>query len=110
MAQPAPRTKDWKAWIDTQPIGGDRGHLVVIGEVEVSNIADLVHLKVHQPQGINPKILMLDLTITLGGEGFPKKFYKQARLDEAARAGAYTEVDILWEGNKIAGCKVEEVT
>jgi hypothetical protein len=105
MAQPAPNTKDWKAWFEVLP-PHPQAHFTVTGEVEVNNVADSAHLKVHQPQGINPKILLLDLTITLDGEGFPKKFYKQVRLDMAAHAGAYTDVEILWEGNKIAGFKV----
>ena len=108
MARPAPDTKDWKAWIDTMPPGP--GHLTVIGEVDVGNIASSAHLKETVPQGINPKILMLDLTITLDGEGYPKKIYKQARFDKPARAGQYTSVDIMWEGSKIADMEVEEVT
>ena len=71
MARPAPDTKDWNAWIDTMPPGP--GHLIVIGEVDVGNIASSADLKETVPQGINPKILLLDLTITLDGEGYPKK-------------------------------------
>ena len=108
MARPAPDTKDWEAWIDTMP--GGPGHLTVIGEVDVGNIASSAHLKETVPQGINPKILLLDLTITLDGEGYPKKIYKQARFDKPATAGQFTSVDIMWEGNKIVDMEVEEVS
>jgi hypothetical protein len=108
MAKPAPDTKNWEAWIDTMP--GGPGHMTVIGDVDVGNIAASAHLKEHNPQGINPKILLLDLTITLDGEGYPKKIYKQARFDKPASKGQYTSVDILWEGDKIADIEVKEVS
>jgi hypothetical protein len=108
MAQPAPKTKDWKAHIDSRP-PHPPGHLVVIGEVEVDNIMKYPQLKVHTPQGINPKILLLDLTIVFPGEGFPKMVFKQARLDRHAGAGQYAEVEILWEGHPIAKFPVGEI-
>src|ERR1044072_2787782 len=108
MVRPAPDTKNWEAWIDTMP--GGPGHMTVIGDREARNIAASAHLKEHKPQGINPKDLLLDRTITLEGEGYPKKLYKQARFDKPASRGQYTSVDILWEGTKIADVEVKEVS
>jgi hypothetical protein len=105
MARPAPKTKNWKAEVLINP-GGGGYRLVVRGEVEVANTNETPHLAEQHPQGINPKILLLDLTITSHGEGKPVMTWKEVRFEKKVTSDQYTSVDILWEGKSIADIKV----
>lgn len=74
-----PNTRNWTAWNNTFPPGPSSFHL--FGEVEVDPRAELI-LTARNPQGINPRILLLDLVIvapTSGGGGTP--IYKSVRYD-----------------------------
>ena len=105
MPRPAPKTKNWKAEVLINP-GGGGYRLVVRGDVEVGNANETPHLAEHHPQGINPKILMLALTITSHGAGTPAMTWKEVRFEKQVKSDQYTSVDILWEGKSIAQSKV----
>ena len=101
MAGAAPNTRNWKA--DEKPdFVGRNYHLTVTGEVEVSATNLMPKLDEHTPQGINPRILLLDLTIvSTGGLGGPIMIYKPARYARPTTGNQYDEADILFEGKVI---------
>ena len=103
-----PNTRNWSAWIDLQPPGPPALH--VIGEVEVSASNKRPVLREASPQGINPEILLLDLSIQdTGGIGTPAFEYKEVRFDKSpVRARQYSTVQIRWEGNDIESVNVGE--
>ncbi|MGO9118574.1 MAG: hypothetical protein ACLQPD_13330 [Desulfomonilaceae bacterium] len=102
-------TKNWYAWYNTMPPGPTR--LYVIGDVQVGNPGVLAVLKMHEPQGINPKILMLDLTLAQRPGYWPQIVTTaHARYDEKAEVSTYTSVSILCEGEIIADVTIEIVT
>lgn len=94
---PCPEMSDFNAWIDVQPPGPSR--LIVVGKV-VTNGGNLVpHLSERGPQGINPAILILDLTISdTGGVGTSDVAPRDVRFEKAAKKGDYDNVDIHFEG------------
>ncbi len=95
-----PNTRNWNAWVDLQPPGPGRLH--VTGEVEVSATNKNPVLNKHQPQGINPEILLLDLAIVEQGLGNQVFAWREARYEETpVNKGQYSQVDILWEGNVV---------
>ena len=108
MAYAAPKTRNWKAWQDLQP-GPGKPKLIVTGEVEVSNTNQTPHLKEHVPPGINPEILMLDLTITSSGVGNDVMTWKEVRFEKNIKKDQYSNIDILWEGDVIAQVAVKTV-
>ena len=103
----APETKDWKAWQDLQP--PSKPKLIVTGKVQTSKSNQTPHLAEHEPQGFNPKILLLDLTITASGAGSTVMGRREVRFEKPIQKDQYSSVDILWEGEHIAGAKVEDV-
>jgi hypothetical protein len=105
MANPAPKTKDFKAWQNVIP--GGRPKLIVIGKVQTSNTNQTPHLEEHTPQGINPKILLLDLTITTKDVGDALQDWRDVRFEKSITRDQYSNVDILWDGNIIEHLKVE---
>ena len=105
MANPAPKTKEFKAWQNVQP--GGKPKLIVIGKVETSNSNQTPHLSEHVPPGINPKILLVDLTITTKGVGDAVQDCRDVRFEKPITRDQYSHVDILWEGNIILHLTVE---
>ncbi len=59
--QTAGECRDWSAWHDHQPPGPTVLH--VSGECEFPSAGYSVELRRSEPQGINPKDLLLDLTV-----------------------------------------------
>jgi hypothetical protein len=102
-----PHTRDWKAWEDKQPPGPIT--LYVAGEVETSNSNQTPHLREAVPQGKNPTILILNLTITESGVGKAVMEWKPVRFERKLSREHYLSIDIHWEGKSIAACKVEVV-
>ena len=103
------QTENWYAWFDIMPPHPARLH--VIGDVQVWNPGVLAVLKRHEPQGINPRILMLDLTLVQIPGYWPQIVTTaHARYDEQADSGAYTSVSVLCEGDMIADIPVEIVS
>lgn len=107
MAAAAPNTRSWKA-VEMPDFAGRNYHLTVTGEVEVSATNLMPKLDEHSPQGFNPRILLLDLTIvSAGGLGGPIMIYKPARYARPTTGNQYAEVDILFEGNVIERIAVD---
>jgi len=102
----APNTRNWKA-NEIPDFAGRRYLLVVSGDVEVTATNLTPKLTVHVPQGINPRILLLDLTIvSSGGIGAPIVFYKSVHYQRVTSGHQYDEVDILFKGKIIQRIKV----
>ena len=102
------RTKDWYAWLDLMPPSPDDLH--VIGEVYVSNPGVEPLLVMHEPQGFNPRILLLDLHLCQKPGVWPQVFvWRQARYHKTGRPLRYDQVDILCSGDIIASIPVEDI-
>jgi hypothetical protein len=107
MAGAAPNTRKWKA-IEMPDFVGRIYRLTVTGEVEVSATNLTPVLTVHNPQGFNPRILLLDLAIVSGGGvGGPIMTWKSAQYARTTSGNQYDEVDILFEGKIIERIKVD---
>jgi hypothetical protein len=103
----APNTRNWKA-VEMPDFVGRIYRLTVTGEVEVSATNLTPKLDEHIPQGFNPRILLLDLTIvSAGGLGGPIMIYKPARYARPTTGDQYEEVDILFEGKVIERIEVD---
>ncbi|AZN99287.1 hypothetical protein EJ066_20360 [Mesorhizobium sp. M9A.F.Ca.ET.002.03.1.2] len=103
-------TRDWYAWINTMPPKPDDFH--VIGEVYVGNPGVEGFLAFREPQGINNKILLLDLHLVQRPGMWPQVMtWVQARYDSVIRPDApeYTDVEIFFEAKSIAKISVEIV-
>lgn len=102
----APKTRNWNA-NEIPDFAGRRYLLVVNGDVQVTATNLTPKLKVHVPQGINPRILLLDLSIvSSGGLGGQIVFYKSVHFTKATSGNQYDEVDILFGGKIIQRIKV----
>lgn len=105
----APRTRSWKAWEDRLPGPGMGVAVYVKGEVETSNSNQTPHLREAVPQGINPTILILNLTIPESEAGNAVMGWKPVWFEKKLTRDHYISVDTHWEGKLIATCKVEVV-
>lgn len=93
----APTTKGWEAWLNKMPMSPHS--ILVTGQVETTAGNMTPELAKASPQGINPNILLLDLSLkTSSGVGTAVMGFKQARFDEKPAAADYTEVHIRYEG------------
>ena len=103
---PAPKTRNWKA-NEIPDFAGRIYRLHVTGEVQVTATNLDPVLSMHTPQGINPRILLLDLKIvSRGGFGGQIVFYKHVMFLRPTSGNQYDEVDILWEGRIIKRIRV----
>ena len=79
-------TRNWYAWINTMPPKPDDFH--IIGEVFVGNPGVEALLTPKQPQGINPRIFLLDLHLIQKPGMWPQVMtWVQARYDFIIRPG-----------------------
>jgi hypothetical protein len=102
----APNTRNWKA-NEIPDFIGRIYRLVVTGDVEVTSTNLEPRLSVHSPQGINPRILLLDLKIvSAGGFGGQIVFYKHVMFQKVTSGNSFSEVDILFGGKIIQRIKV----
>jgi hypothetical protein len=102
----APKTRNWKA-NEIPDFVGRRYLLVVSGDVQVTATNLTPKLTVHVPQGINPRILLLDLSIvSSGGLGGQIVFFKSVHFTRPTSGRQYDEVDILFGGRIIQRIKV----
>jgi hypothetical protein len=93
-----PNSRNWKAVEQQDPAGG--GYLVqVTGEVE----ANTPTLHVRVPQGLDPRILMLDLSKVDDGSEYEPVEYRQP-----SGVNAYEDVDIFYLGQEVARIRVEQ--
>lgn len=105
----APRTRNWKALAITD-IVGRTFYVAVSGEVQVTATNQVPKLSPHVPQGINPRILLLDLDIVkVGNIGGQIVFYRQVHYVKRTAFNQYSEVDILYRGNVIKRIRVVPV-
>jgi hypothetical protein len=83
--------------------------IYVTGEVETSNSNQTPHLREAARRGMNPTILILDLTLAMGGTGNAVMDWKSARFEKKLSRDQLADVEIRWEHKTIATCKVEVV-
>jgi hypothetical protein len=102
----APNTRNWKA-NELPDFIGRRYQIHVSGDVQVTATNRTPKLSYRNPQGINPRILMLNLTIvSSGGFGGQIVFYKSVQYAKTTSGNQYDEVDILYRGKVIQRIKV----
>lgn len=104
-------TKDWHAFENRQPGISKDNAFYVIGEVETNNGRIQLVLTKATPQGINEKILILDLELKdQGGFGTADIAYRPVRYDEQISEGQYTQVQIMYQGEEITCIEVSIVS
>jgi hypothetical protein len=87
-------SRNWKATESTDFAGGNR-KLTVTGEVRVGAGNEAPVLTRAVPQGINPSILILNLsTETTGDVGTDALVWKDATYEEPIEEDQFTQVDI----------------
>jgi hypothetical protein len=101
VAGKVPNTRDWKA--DLQP--GAPAKLIVTGQVEITNTSAAPQLHVRSPQGINPRILLLDLLFRSSGHG--EVTWQDVRYEADIQKEQYFAVEIFCSGAEIVQVKVE---
>lgn len=96
------KTSNWNAWVDRQPPGPPAFHLT--GIVELPHAGFEVTLAPSEPQGFNPAILMMELTVTeLDGMHTQAVEGRGVRFDISPYEGnLYREVTIMHAGEMIA--------
>jgi len=104
MARPEPKTDSWTARENKH---GKHGIFLIVGGcVHVTSTDQTPYLKEAVPPGINPRILILNLSIKAYGPGIDVLVRKPASFRTKVRADQYSSVDIHWDGNSIATAKV----
>ena len=81
----------------------------MVGQVQTSSTNETPQLSEHVPQGINPKIFLLDLTITASGKGDMLMSWQEVRFFASIERDQYSNVDILWDGKRIESLEVQDV-
>ncbi len=96
-----PTARNWKA-NEIPDFAGRRYLLVVTGEVQVTATNQTSKLTEHVPQGLNPRILLLDLSI-VSSSGFGGQIVssKSVQYEKATSGNQYDEVGILFGGKII---------
>jgi hypothetical protein len=108
MSQP-PNSRKWSVWEDREPPNPPIT-LHVAGEVETPATNIVPRLTRRAPQGINPKILMLDLSLEdTGGPGEQVVSYLPVKYEEEVELGQHSQVQIMWEEDEIKLLDVEVV-
>ncbi|MES2056096.1 MAG: hypothetical protein V4564_09170 [Pseudomonadota bacterium] len=88
-------SRNWKA-IESTDLIGSAYTLTVTGEVEVSQINETPILTAAVPPGINPAILLLDLsTETTGDVGGGATKWAPVAYSQSVSSGEYEAVDII---------------
>ena len=93
----------WHAWVNAMPPGPPTIH--VVGEVLVSNPGVIPLLNMIEPQGINPAILLLDLSLIQSTGMHPQVIVnKQVTFERKMPKGSirYTSVQIMMNGHDFA--------
>jgi hypothetical protein len=95
--------RDWHAWLNTMPPKPDV--LYVVGDVLVNNPGVQPHLTMREPQGSNPTIIILDLTLVQKPGTWPEvKTCASARFDRVIppKGPNYSAVEIFSLEERIA--------
>ena len=99
-------TRDWYAWNNLMPPRPDTFH--VTGEVEVANPGVNVLLVPRTPQGINPRILLLDLVLAQQPGMWPQVVtWKPARYDKVNVT--YDSVEVYYNNGVVVTVPVDNV-
>ena len=102
------KTRNWFAWENNMPPGPVR--LQVTGEVETPSAHQVPRLTRADPQGINPRILILNLTVEETGKTGPEVVdFRRAYYEEECRPEQFTEVQINCEGSLVQMIKVDRI-
>lgn len=102
-----PPSRKWNARIDLMPVNPPT--LYVFGQVETSASNYVPKLTEASPQGINEKILILDLDIvSTGGAGTQDVQYRDANFERRVERGQYTHVEIHFHGSFVVVIEVTE--
>lgn len=100
------KTSSWYAWNNLMPPKPDDFH--VIGQVEVPNPGVEALLSERVPQGINPKILLLDLVLLQKPGVWPRIITtKEARFDKTNVT--YSNVEVFCGNHTLANTEVQDV-
>ena len=103
MANPAPKTRNWRALENAHKPKGL--HVLVFGEVEVS-ATNKDPVLTEAPER-NPKNLGLHLTMnTASGEGADVMVWKLARFHKEVKADEFDHVVVRWDVEQIANFPV----
>lgn len=88
------QSRGWYA-VESTDLTGNNRTLAVTGEVEVSHINEEPVLTEAEPQGINPTILILDLTIKTDiGAGGDATRWKKASYSRPVGRREFHQVDV----------------
>jgi hypothetical protein len=104
------KTQSWYAWLDLTPPKPDEFH--VVGDIFVSNPGIQASLHKKNPQGINPKILLLDLLLIQQPGMWPQVMtWVHARYDRVLPPSSpqYESVEIFLDGKSIKKVPVDIV-
>jgi hypothetical protein len=102
------KSGDWKAIQNLQPpLKTPGGHLTVTGSMNYGDPAGSPTLQKRSPQGINPKILMLDVVPPTDEKGSKKVDLRYE--EDLATEDQHTSVEVYYKGDKIADMKIEKV-
>lgn len=106
----APSSKDWAAWEDQMPPNPPGPTLHVKGEVETPSSNIVPVLTAAAPQGINPKIFILKLTLEDNGKlGTQEVDCRLAKFEKDISPDQYSQVQINWKGAVIELLDVQVV-
>jgi hypothetical protein len=106
MSGSVPDTSNWKAVEDRQPPGV---RLKVTGTVTTTRSNQEPQLTKAVPQGINPAMLLLDLSIeTSGNVGSDVMGKRDVEYEEEIKAGQYTSIHIRFASKGIK--TIDEIT
>ena len=98
----------WKAVQNLQPpLQTPGGKLTVTGSMEYGDPSGNPTLQERSPQGINPKILMLEVVPPTDAKGRKTVELKYERALQTE--DQHTSVEVYYKGDKIADMKIEKV-
>jgi hypothetical protein len=95
---PVPNSGNWKA-VEEPNLEGGGYRVRVTGEVE----AESPSLHARTPQGLDPRILMLDLSKVDEGSD-----YQEVEFRQPSEVHAYDHVDIFFLGQEVSRIEVEQ--
>lgn len=103
-------TRDWTAKDELFELKGQHHDLVVSGQVQTLKTSEHASLHKAEPQGINPRILILDLKVHSSGIGGDIVQWKEVTFKEKVARHQFDEVDIKGDIAKPVTVKVHEFT
>lgn len=106
ISGPPPVIKDWYAWNDLMPPKPDVFHIQ--GDVQVSNLGVRVHLTERMPQGINPRILLLDLHLVQSpGIWAQQTCWRRATFEKVNTT--YDSAEVFFGSTSIANVPADDI-